>query len=218
MKKSIMVIGLGRFGMTIVKTLSEMTSNVIGVDVDESRVALASQYIEHCLVCDCTKLRTLEELGARNVDHAVIAIGNNLQSTILATINLKELGVKKITVRLDDANYANVLTRLGADEIIIPEEDAGVKFARTSMSENVLDYYSIDKDYAVEQISVSNDFKEISIADLNARNTFDINIVGIIRKGKFFLPKGSDIISHDDIVMAVGKSTKLNKFNKRING
>ena len=218
MKKSFIVIGLGRFGMSVIKTLNSLTSSVIGVDIDESRVLLASQEIEKCYVCDCTKMSTLEELGAKNVDHAIVSIGNNLQATILTTINLKELGVKKITVRIDDKEYENVMERLGADEIIIPEGSAGSMFARQIMSDTILDFYSVDKDYAVVQMSVKSSFKEVTLGDLNARNEFDINIVGITRNGKFFLPKGNDKIQPNDVVMVVGKTTKINKFDRRING
>lgn len=218
MKKSFIVIGLGRFGMSVIKTLNSLTSSVIGVDIDESRVLLASQEIEKCYVCDCTKKSTLEELGVKNVDHAIVSIGNNLQATILTTINLKELGVKKITVRIDDSQYENVMERLGADEIIIPEESAGSMFARQIMSDTILDFYSIDKDFAVVQMSVKSSFKEVTLEDLNARNEFDINIVGITRDGKFFLPKGNDKIQPNDVVMVVGKITKINRFDRRING
>ena len=218
MKKSFIVIGLGRFGMSVIKTLNSLTSSVIGVDIDESRVLLASQEIEKCYVCDCTKKSTLEELGVKNVDHAIVAIGNNLQATILTTINLKELGVKKITVRIDDSQYENVMERLGADEIIIPEESAGSMFARQTMSDTILDFYSIDKDFAVVQMSVKSSFKEVTLEDLNARNEFGINIVGITRDGKFFLPKGNDKIQPNDVVMVVGKITKINRFDRRING
>lgn len=218
MKKSFIVIGLGRFGMSIVKTLNTLTSNVIGVDIDESRVVLASQEIEKCYVCDCTKKRTLEELGVNNIDHAIVSIGNNLQATILTTINLKELGVKKITVRIDDAEYESVMERLGADEIIIPEEDAGSMLAKQIMSDTILDFYSVDKDFAVVQIQVGSDFKEVTLQELDARNVFDVNIVGIIRNNKFFLPKGNDTIKGNDVVMVVGKTTKINKFDRRMNG
>ena len=110
------------------------------------------------------------------------------------------------------------MERLGADEIIIPEESAGSMFARQIMSDTILDFYSVDKDYAVVQMSVKSSFKEVTLGDLNARNEFDINIVGITRNGKFFLPKGNDKIQPNDVVMVVGKTTKINKFDRRING
>ena len=153
-KKSFLVIGLGRFGLSIIKGLAQSTKNVLGIDLDETRVALASQEIENVIVGDCTKKRVLEEIGAKSVSHAIVAIGNNLNATILTTINLKELGVKRITVRLDDEEYVDVIKRLGADEVIVPEVDAGNMFAKQAQSDSILDYYEVGDDYGVVQVLV----------------------------------------------------------------
>ena len=153
-KKSFMVIGLGRFGLAVLRELAESSKSVMGVDMDETRVALASQEVENVLVGDSTKKRVLDELGVKSVDHAIVAIGKNLNATILTTINLKELGVKRITVRLDDSEYIDVMKRLGADEVIVPEEESGIMFAKQALSDNMLDYYSVDKNYAVVQIQI----------------------------------------------------------------
>lgn len=218
MKKNFMVIGLGRLGTSIVKELSLHTKDIIGVDVDEACVNQVSEYIDECYVCDSSKKRILEEIGAKNIDHAIVAIGNNLQATILTTINLKELGVRYITVRVDDSEYTNVLTRLGADDILIPEDDAGRQYAKQILSDTMLDYYSIDSDHAIVQISIPQDFEQHTLLELNYRNKYDINIVGIIRDDKFFLPKGSDSIIPGDAILVVGKNVKITKFDKAING
>lgn len=218
MGKNYMVIGLGRLGTSIVKELSLHTKDIIGVDVDEACVNQVSEYIEQCFVCDSTKKRILEEIGAKNIDHAVVAIGNNLQATILTTINLKELGVKYITVRVDDSEYSNVLERLGADDVLIPEDDAGRQYAKQILSDTMLDYYSIDQEHAIVQIAIPHDFEEHSLLELDYRNKYDINIVGIIRSGKFFLPKGSDTIKPLDAILVVGRNLKITKFDKAING
>ena len=216
-KKSFMVIGLGRFGLAVLRELAESSKSVMGVDMDETRVALASQEVENVLVGDSTKKRVLDELGVKSVDHAIVAIGKNLNATILTTINLKELGVKRITVRLDDSEYIDVMKRLGADEVIVPEEESGIMFAKQALSDNMLDYYSVDKNYAVVQIQIKSGFKEISLRQLNSRNEFNVNIVGISRNGKFFLPVADDVIKAEDIIMVVGKTSNINKLDKRIN-
>ncbi len=217
MKKSFAIIGLGRLGLSILKHLSQVTTNIIAIDRHEERVALAAQYTEKCFVCDATKKRALEDLGMNGVSHAIITIGDNFSSSILATICLKELNVKRITVRVDDPENADVLKRLGADETIDPESDLGEMFAKQALSDTVLDYYPIDDDYAIVQILVPNDFKKISLLDLDSRNRYDVNIVGILRRGKFFIPKGSDLIEGNDILMVVGASKKVSKFDQVIN-
>ena len=118
MKKTFLIIGLGRFGMAVIKTLSELNAEVIAIDVNEKAVEEASRYVEHCAICDSTRIKALEEIDASSYDHAVVAIGNNVQASILTVINLKELGLKKISVRADSEEYAKVLARLGADEVL----------------------------------------------------------------------------------------------------
>lgn len=217
-EKNFLVIGLGRFGLSIIKQLSTLTSNIIAVDIDESRVMLASEYVDQCLICDCTKKRTLIDIGIKNVDHAVVAVGNNLQATILITINLKELGVKNITVRVDDQEYIEVLERLGADDVIVPEEESAISIANQIMSDSFLDYYKISNDYVIVKIMIGENFTSKSLIDMDVRNKFDVNITGIIRDNKFFMPKGNDEIKAGDIILILGKISCIDRFDAYVNG
>lgn len=215
-KKSFAIIGLGRFGMEIVKTLTQLKCELIAIDLDESRVTKASEYVNHCVICDSTNKMNLTDLGINTVDHAVVAIGNNLTATILTTINLKELGVKKVTVRVDEEQYVAVMERVGADDVIFPEEASAISLANQIISDNVLDYYRINKDFGVVQIKVNKNFEEKSLIELRARELFDINIVGITRSGKFFLPKGTDKVLPDDTIMVIGKQENVVNFEQFI--
>ena len=217
MKKSFAIIGLGRLGVSILKHLSDLTNNIIAIDVEESRVALASSYTEKCFVADATKKSVLQDLGMKGVDHAIVAIGDNLTASILALINLKELGVKKVTVRIDEEDKVDVLKRLGADEVIDPESDLGEMFAKQAISDTVLDYYPIDNSFAIVQVLVPLDFKRITLNDLDSRNKYGVNIVGILRGGKFFIPKANDEVEGGDILMVVGTQKLLRKFDQIIN-
>ena len=217
MKKTFLIIGLGRFGMAVIKTLSELNAEVIAIDVNEKAVEEASRYVEHCAICDSTRIKALEEIDASSYDHAVVAIGNNVQASILTVINLKELGLKKISVRADSEEYAKVLARLGADEVIIPEVDAAVSFANQIISDTILEYYPIASDFSMAKISIENEFEEKTILDLDVRNKFDINIVGITRDNVFFPAKASDIIKQGDVLTVFGKSSKINKFDRFLN-
>lgn len=217
MKKSFIIIGLGRFGLGIVKTLSSLKADVMALDVDRERVTKASEYLEHCIICDATKLSNLRELGVSNIDHAVVAIGNNLQATLLTTINLKELGVKQITVRVDDVEYVSVMERIGATEVVVPEEASAHALANQIVSDNIVDYHKVEKDYGLIQIKISPHFNETSLIDLNLRNSYDINVIGIIRDKKFFIPKGQDFLKPLDIVIVIGKTDKITKFDRFVN-
>ena len=126
MKKTFVVIGLGRFGFNVAKTLAEMNSDVLAIDVNEESVRNISKYVEHCVITDGTKFDALNELGVGQIDHAVVAIGNNLQASVLTVVNLKKLNVRLITVRADDVSQKELFYMLGATEVIIPEEASAV--------------------------------------------------------------------------------------------
>lgn len=216
MRKSFIVIGLGRFGLNIVKTMADLRCPVVAIDINEECVKNAAQYVEHCAACDSTKKQVLEELGVKNIDHSIVAIGNNLLATILTTINLAELGVKNITVRVDDAAHVALLKRIGATEVIIPEEASAKSLANQLVSDNFLEYFRIDASNGVVQIKVPADFEPITLIELDSRNRFDVNIVGITRDGKFSIPKGVDTILAGDILLAVGKSSRILKLDDAI--
>lgn len=217
MKKSFAIIGLGRLGASILKNLSELTSNILAIDSQESRIALASKWTEKCFVADATNKRVLKDLGIGNIDHVFITIGGNLSATILTLINCKELKVKKITVRVDEEDKIDIMKRLGANEVIDPESAIGEMFAKQALSDTVLDYYPIDDDFAIVQVLVPHTFKQISLLDLDSRNKYGVNIVGILRSGKFFIPKGNDMVEGNDVLMVVGTQKVLRKFDQIIN-
>lgn len=217
MKKTFIVIGLGRFGQQVAQVLAESNADLIAMDIIESAVTQISKYVNHCVVADSTKLSALEDLGVKNIDHAVVAIGNNLQASILTVMNLKKLGVKMITVRADEKEHKEVFYALGATEIIIPEESSAISLGNQILSDSILDFYKISDNHAIVQVSVSDKFTPKTLIELNLRNLFDVNIVGIKRGGHFFIPKGTDKLNPGDITVVVGVKSSINKLDKFLN-
>ena len=217
MKKTFMVIGLGRFGSCVAKELVKNKCDIIAIDKDEKSVREISKYVNNCVIADSTSINVLSDLDAAKVDHAVIAIGNNLQASILSIINLRKLGVKKITVRADDFNYKEVFEALGATDVIVPEESSAISLANQITSDSVLDYYGVSADYAMVKVIVGKQFEPKNLIELNLRSLFDVNIVGIIRNNEFFIPRGTDTINPDDVVVVVGTSSKINKLDDFFN-
>lgn len=217
MKKSFLVIGLSRFGLSVVQSLTDLGAEVIAVDINEEAVKKVAEYTEHCFICDGVVIEDLKAIGANNVDHAIVTIGGKLDSTILTYMNLRDLGVKRITVRIDDERYIEILKRLGATEFISPENTAGNTLANQIIGNSVLEYYYIDKKYGISKIQVSSKFKAIQLLDLDSRNKFDVNIVGIIRNNNFFIPKETDSIEPNDIILVIGRNSKMVKFEQKIN-
>lgn len=217
MKKSFIVIGLGRFGAAVARALSNLNCDILGMDISEDCVTDISRDIEHVIIADSTKLSTLKEIGAASIDHAVVAIGNNLESSILTTMNLKTLGVKNITVRSDSKDYTEIYKRLGATEVIVPEEASANSLANQIASDAILDYYSVDSNYAIVKIAVGPKFQARTLIDLDLRNNFDVNIVGIIHNNEFYIPRGTDYLEASDIVVLVGTKQKIRKVDSFIN-
>lgn len=217
MKKSFIVIGLGRFGSSVARALSNMNCDILVMDISEECVTDLARDIEHCVIADSTKIATLKELGVASIDHAVVAIGNDLEASILTTMNLKTLGVKNITVRSDSLGYHEIFERLGATEVIVPEESSAISLANQIASDAILDYYSIDSDFAIVQIQVGPKFRAQTLIELNLRNKFDVNIVGIIHEDKFYIPRGTDSLMPSDIMVLVGTKQKIRKVDAFIN-
>lgn len=217
MKKSFVVLGLGRFGLSLIEELSKHNVDVIGVDMNVDNVNLASEIINNVFICNTTSETALHELGINNVDHAFVAYGSNLQATIMTTIILKEMGIKKITVRVDDEYYAPVLKKLGADEVISPQKIAGRRLANKAISDNFIDYFDIKSDYGIVEISVTHDIKPMNIHTLDPRNNYDVNLLLIQRGNRLFSPKGTDDIMSDDHLFIFGTTPKISRFDQVIN-
>lgn len=217
MKKSFVIIGLGRFGIGVVKELVSLKRDCLAIDKFEDAVKNVSQIMSNCAVADGTKIEALRELEVESVDHAIVAIGNNLQDTILTVINLRELGVKQITVRIDSDDFKDVMLRLGATDVIIPEEASAISLANQIISDTIMDYYSVHDEYSMATIVVGKNFEEITLLNLASMKRFDINIIGIKRDDKFIQPKANDLIKPGDLLTIFGPDKNIAKFDAFLN-
>lgn len=217
MRKSFVVIGLGRFGASVARALKSLHCDILAMDRNEECVKDIARDVEHCIIADSTKIDTLKDIGVASIDHAVVAIGNNLEASILTTMNLKSLGVKNITVRSDFINYREMFYKLGATDVIIPEEASAVSLANQIASDAILDYYQVDLNYAIVKIAVGEKFESKTLIDLDLRNNFDVNIVGIIHNNEFYIPRGTDKLESNDVVVLVGTKQKIRKVDAFIN-
>ena len=215
--KSIAVIGLGQFGLSMVEELVKHDADLLVIDSNPDLVKKVSYLVPAAFVADATDEKALRELDISRVDNAIVAFGNNIQATILTTVMLKELGVKKITVRVDDEEYTPIIKRLGADEILSPQRIAAISFANRLESSSFLDYYLISDSFSAIKISVSSSFEKQLLSEIDPRNKLDCNIILITRDNKTFAPKGHDLIQANDIIFVVGKSKDIEKLDKYLN-
>ena len=215
MKKSIAIIGLSRFGLSLVEAFSELDVDLVAIDTDESQVRRAGDFIQNAFIADSTNIDSLREAGIGNVDHAIVAIGQNekinLSTSIITVIKLKELGVKKITARADDEDYAEVLTLVGATNIVMPLSIAAERIANKISAGNVLDYFNVRKDYDIFEVKIAPSFTPMPLIELNGRTRFNINILLIERGKNLLVPNKDTVLEPGDEIFIFGKKQDVSK-------
>ncbi|KQU60531.1 TrkA family potassium uptake protein [Rossellomorea marisflavi] len=217
MKKEFVVIGLGRFGGSIVRSLAEQGMEVMAIDMDEDKVNEFSTTASHAVVADSTDESVLKSLGIRNFDHVIVAIGDNIQSSILTTIMLKEIGVKKITVKAQNDYHEKVLRKIGANQVVHPERDMGRRIAHNIVSNNVLDYLELSDEHSIVELVANEKLSGNSLIDLDIRAKYGINIVAIKRDRDIIVsPQAEEEIQEGDILIVIGADTDINRFEKKI--
>lgn len=219
-KKTVAVIGLGMFGLDLVKKLKALRAEVIAIDKDASKVLLVGDIADRSFICDGGSIKSLEEIGIDKVDHVIVAMGqgnpNSVVSTITTTLTLKKLGVKDIVVRSDDDSYSDLLQEIGASFLFSPLKMASEKLSNIVLAENYEDYFNISDDYSVLQIEVSSDYKEVSLLDLNTPQNYGVIIVLIKRDGKVFMPRSIDTIKANDEIFAFGTKEDADRLAKEL--
>ncbi len=217
MKKEFVVIGLGRFGGSICKSLAEQGMEVMAIDKDEDRVNEFSSIASHAVVADTTDESVLKSLGIGNFDHVVVAIGDDIQSSILTTLMLKEAGVTNVTVKAQNDYHEKVLRKIGADNVVHPERDMGQRIANNIVSNNVLDYLELSDEHSIVEIVTNEKLAGNSIIDLDIRAKYGINIVAIKRKNDIIVsPQADDLVELGDILIVIGADTDIDRFEKKV--
>ena len=217
-KKSFAIIGLGQFGRAVLEELVDNGMDVIAIDSDADAVSRVSKLLPTCFVADSTNEEALKELGIKDVDAAIVAYGSNREASVLTTVLLRELGVERIIVRVDDDYYIPIMKKLGATEVITPQKAAGIAIANRLGSEDYKDFYRLDKKYSIVSIAINPSFLPITLKELNPKAAFGVNVVLIIRGNKSFVPGGSDSLLPGDTVFVVGSAKDIKEFRESING
>jgi len=212
-KKQFIVIGLGRFGTSVAETLYGLGNDVLAVDSDEEIVQNISERVTHAVQLDANDENSLRALGISNFDVAIISIGSDIQASILATLLVKEMGVKHIITKANDALHAKVLYKIGANRVIFPERDMGVRVAHNLCSSNILDYIELSPDFSIAEIAAPSDWENRSLIELNLRATYGINVVAIKRSNEIDVsPSPDEVVLSGDIIVAIGGTQELNNI------
>ncbi|MCF8001897.1 MAG: TrkA family potassium uptake protein [Halanaerobiales bacterium] len=212
MMKQFVVIGLGRFGSSVAKTLTDNGYDVLVIDQDNQIIQDISNSVTHAVEADATDDKALETLGIRNFDVAIVSIGDNLHANILSTLILKELGVPYVIVKAQDNLHGKVLTKVGADRVVYPERDMGERIANNLISSNVLDYLEFAPNYSVVEVMASEKMIGKTLAELGFRNKYDVNVMAIKSGQELNMtPGANDKIKEEDTLIVMGKNENLDK-------
>ena len=210
--KNVLLIGLGRFGRHIAVKMNELHHQVMAVDKTEERVEALLPYVTNAQIGDSTNEEFLKSLGVRNFDLCIVTIGSDFQSSLETTSLLKELGAKLVVSRASRDIHAKFLLRNGADEVLYPERQLASWAAIRYTSDHISDYVEIDKDYGIFEVEVPMNWFEKSIRDLDIRNKYNVNILGIKRDEKISMNVAPDThLKPDDTIMVLGKFVDVQK-------
>ena len=213
--KSYLVIGMGRFGTEVARQLYALGCEVLAVDSKSDLVQQVANDVTHAAVADARDKDVLKALGAKEFDCAVVAIGDSLADSVLATMNVKELGIPKVVCKAHDETHRQVLLKLGADQVVIPEQENAGRLARSLSSHNVLDYIELSADYGIVEVPAPVSWQGKTLKDLNVRAKLGLNIIAIKREGDINVSPSADYaIAQKDIMVVLGDNTALERVQK----
>lgn len=214
--KQFVILGLGRFGSSLARTLYALGHDVLAVDEREDIIQDISDSVTHAVQADATDENSLRALGLRNFDVAVVTIGSNIQASILVTLIVKELGVKYVVAKAQSELHAKVLYKIGADRVVFPERDMGVRLAHNLVSSNVLDFIELAPDYSIVEIAALPEWEGKTLKDLDMRARYGINIMAIKRDEEINIsPRADDVIKTNDILVVIGSNEDLVRIENR---
>lgn len=215
--KQFVVIGLGRFGSSIATTLCDLGYDVLGIDIDEEIVASLADTITHAVQADATDENTLKSLGVRNFDVGIVSIGNDIQASILATLNLKEIGMKYVLSKALSETHGKVLHKIGADRVVFPERDMGMRVAHSLVASNILDYIELSPDFSIVEIGAVPEWFNKTLGQLNIRAKYDLNVIAVKRHSAVMIsPNADEVLLKGDVLVVVGQNQDIRKLEKII--
>jgi trk system potassium uptake protein len=210
--ETVVVIGLGRFGLALSEELLTLGHEVLGIDTDERLVQSASGNLTVVVQADATDINALRQLGVAEVQHAVVAIGDAIQASILATATLSDLGVSDIWAKAQTDQHSSILERVGADHVIFPERDMGTRVAHR-VTGRMLEYIQIDADFALVETPVPRRFAGRSLIESGIRQEFSVNVVGVKPEGGGFTHSAAaTVLGPDDILLVAGEVRAVERF------
>lgn len=209
------VIGLGIFGTEMVKTLANKGCDVLALDNNSARIEEVTDYATHCITGDATDEKVLREIGISTFDNVIIAIGTNLQASIMCTLLCKELGAKNITAKAINQNHASILSKIGVDRVIIPEADSAAKAASLIAYPQMSDIIELKEDLAIVEIETPNSWVGKSLFELAIREKYGVTVIFILQDGQRFTPAGNSVLRAGGTIVLGGDMERIETIMSR---
>ncbi|MGB7460324.1 MAG: TrkA family potassium uptake protein [Carnobacterium jeotgali] len=216
MKKEFVVIGLGRFGGSVCKELYRLGHQVLAIDIKEEKVNAVLTDSTKAVIADASREEVLKLLGVGNFDYAVVAIGDNMQASIMCTLLLKEMGVENVWVKAQNANHKKVLAKIGADRVIQPEYDMGIRVANQIQSGKLQEYIELSEEYSISELDISKRLANKTLNELNIRAKYGCTILAIKNGDKVNIsPSAEDKLYEGDMIVVIGKNNDIKRLEEK---
>ncbi|WP_300408288.1 TrkA family potassium uptake protein [Lagierella sp.] len=216
--KQFAVVGCGRFGKALAIKLSELDQEVLAIDKDEEVINELSSYVTHAVTANITVEGVLEELGIQNFDVVIVGMSANFEASVLVTTISKELGVPTVVVKVKDSFQGKIMTKVGADKVIIPEKESGYRLAHSLVKGGILDFIEVSDEYSMMEVKAPATWIDRKIIDLGIRQDDDLTIIAIRRDNEDIVnPSPQEIIEEKDILLVLGPTSHVEALVKITN-
>ncbi len=207
--KSFAVLGLGRFGMSIIQTLSEYDVNILACDNDEAKLKLAEEYATHVIKADASDENALKNLGLQNFDVIILAMGEEFETSQIATMIAKESGAKHVIVKARNLRQKKILESIGADSVVLPEHEMGSKLARKMVVSNIMDILEDSEYYTITEMKPLDEWLDKTVRQANIRHKYNITILAVRQGDELILPISPDrVINKEDVLIILEEKNK----------
>ena len=208
--KQYLVIGCGRFGSSVAKKMCQLGNEVMVIDKDEDSINNIAELVTHTAIVDVTEERDLKSIGLGNFEVVIVAISSDIRASIMATVMAKEMGVPKVVCKAKDELQAKVLYKIGADKVVFPERDMGIRLAYNLASENILDQINLDPEYSIMEIVTPQNWVGKTIIELNLRSKYDITVLAVkTQSGLKVMPSPNYKMQEKNILIIIGNTDKI---------
>lgn len=219
MEKRFLVIGAGRFGSSVIKELHRLGHEVVACDLDEDLLANIDEYVNYSLIGDATDIRVLEELNATDFDGVIVSIGDHFEAAILTLKNLKDMQCKQVYLKANDQKRGEVLSAVGADRVIYPEEETGIRIARQMATPGMLEFIELAPNFGAMEVRVPESFYGKNLIELNFRRKYGLTVVMVsklTKKAPIVSPKPELVFEAGDVMFVIGENDDLEKLQKKL--